>query len=228
MDVEVRGMEMKIVIDNRESKKRIAKAQSVFDSALIENDVSTIEVGDYLLYNNNNEVVAAIEYKTYNDFVSSMINGHLESQIQDMEEYTHPYLFVVGTYGQWRKRSPINVSKKSIEGFMVKVLCTYKTRLIQFDSETEALDAMIMLLNRSRKDKGDIRLPERHKTTGNPVLDMYLAVPGIGPSKADEYSKHLSFISFINVCKLADAKNIFKRAYGITVTESVIEYCKTL
>lgn len=221
---------MRIVIDNRESGKRIGHACDVFDGALIDNSVETIDVGDYLLYNDNDEVIGAIEYKTYGDFVSSILNGHLESQLVDMDNYTYPYLFVVGTYGAWKKatRNAIRLNKRSIEGFKVKVLCAHKTKLIQFDSESEALDAMTMILNRSKSLDGDIKLPERKKSTGDPQLDMYLSVPAIGKVKAQLYASKMSFYEFLTVCKSDDAKELFKNTYEIPVQKAVISYCRGL
>ena len=96
---------MKIIIDQRESQKRIDNAIEMFESKLVDSEIGVIEVGDYLLVNDEDQVIGAIEYKTYDDFVTSMLNGHLESQLKDMDKYNNPFLFVVGTYGMWRKRT---------------------------------------------------------------------------------------------------------------------------
>lgn len=221
---------MKVIIDQRESKKRISNVRDTLDSELIESEVATISVGDYLLINNDGGVIGAIEYKTYGDFVSSIINGHLESQLNDMDKYNSPYLFVVGSYGYWKKstRGNINISKKSIEGFKVKVLCSHKTKLIQFDSEKEAIEAMVMILNRDKNKQADFVMPERHKSTGNPQLDMYLSIPNVGRVKAQTYSNVLPFYMFLTICKQESARIVFKKVYNLTVPDALIEYCRGL
>lgn len=220
---------MKIIIDQRESQKRIDNAIEMFESKLVDAEVGVIEVGDYLLVNDEDQVIGAIEYKTYDDFVSSMLNGHLESQLNDMDKYNNPFLFVVGTYGIWRKKNPnMHVKKRAIDGFVVKCASAHKTRLVQLDSEPSALDSMVMLLTQSKKKDPQIIMPERHKTTGNPQLDAFLSLPHIGKARAVKYAEKISFYQFLTVCRDENAVSIFKKVYQLNINKQIIEYCKKL
>jgi len=220
---------MKVIIDLRESKKRVGKLCQMLDNQMIEWKIDTVDVGDYLLCNDDWQVLASIEYKSYGDFVSSMLNGHMESQLNDMEGYERPYLFIVGNWLSWKRNCRINVPKRSIDGFRTKILYTYKTKMINYDSESEALEGIIMLLMRSQKDSPQLVLPERHKHTGNPNFDMLLNIPGLGPKTVEKLiQQDMTLSYFIYTCNQNGGPKLIKEKYGVNVSKKTLEFCEVL
>ena len=82
---------MKIQIDNRE-QNRIKSATEYYKKQGLEVEVTELEIGDYLF---DNKVV--FEFKTINDFVSSIQNGKIFNQaINQAEKYDHHFVVIQG------------------------------------------------------------------------------------------------------------------------------------
>lgn len=67
---------MKIVVDDRElksMKELLKNAQDKYTNVVFE--VKRLYIGDFLLYNDNDEIIAAFERKTWNDLASSISDG---------------------------------------------------------------------------------------------------------------------------------------------------------
>jgi len=220
---------MKVIIDLRESKKRVGKLCQMLDNQMIEYKIDTVEVGDYLLCDDDWNVISAIEYKTVGDLVSSMINGHMESQLNDMEGFERGYLFIVGNWLDWKRKSHINVPKRSIDGFKTKILYTYKTKMIQYDCESEALEGILMLLARSKNDKPQMHLPERHKHTDNPNFDMLMNIPGLGPKSVEKLlQQDMTLSYFIYTCNQNGGPKMLQEKYGVKLNKKTLEFCEVL
>lgn len=220
----------KIVIDKREKEERkevITNFFSKMKDCVVTED--TIEVGDYLVYQDSN-LLFAIEWKTYSDFISSIQNGHLASQLDDMDQYPMGYLFITGNYVDWVKKSKklhIHISREQISGFLTSIAGRHNTRCVMYESEQEGVNGILKLISICNGKGLDVKLPERHKTTGNPNIDMFMALPGVGPKKAVSYSISMSFYEFLTKCKQDNCKEIFK-CMGVSVSQPIIDYCKKL
>ena len=91
---------MLLRIDNRENPARVKHVVSSFNETAISTEITQLDVCDYVGVDKD-KILFGIEYKTYDDFTSSIANGHLVSQLNDMEGMEHPFLFVVGSYAKW-------------------------------------------------------------------------------------------------------------------------------
>lgn len=223
---------IKVVIDKREKKDRRDFIEDRFSTF---KDVSTVEdtipVGDYLVMKDDG-VLFAIEWKTYSDLVSSIQNGHIQSQLDDMDNYDRPYLFVTGTYKQWiskAKRYGIHVSKPQIMGFITSVAGRHKTKLVQYDSEGEAVDGMIKLISIHSGDatQDTIKMPERVKRSGDIHADMMLCVPGLGAKKVKAIREaNITFSDLLDMCRKNNGSSI--KINGVSVSASTVDYLARL
>ena len=223
---------IQVVIDKREKDTRrefIKDRFSTFkDVAAVED---TIPVGDYLIKKDNG-IMFAVEWKTYSDLVSSIMNGHIQSQLDDMDKYDRPYLFVTGTYKQWiskSKRYDIHVSKEQIMGFITSVAGRHKTKLIMYDSEGEAVDGMIKLISIHSGDatQDTIKMPERVKRTGDIHTDMMLCVPGLGVKKVKGLrDAGITFSLLMDMCKTSGGTGI--KVNNVTINASTVDYIARL
>lgn len=69
---------VRLCIDNRESKKRIASASQFFENYDIK--IGSYPIGDYIFANK-----VCFEYKTANDIISSIIDGRVFRQVEKMK-----------------------------------------------------------------------------------------------------------------------------------------------
>ena len=82
-------MTITLLMDKRECQKRVAAIKSKLKATTIQTEDATLEVCDYIV-KNDDTILFGIEWKTYDDFISSMKNNHLTSQLVDMEGMEHP------------------------------------------------------------------------------------------------------------------------------------------
>lgn len=78
---------MKIVIDDREHK-RIEEAIQYYEEKGCTLEIQELPVGDFIFQNQ-----VCFEYKTFSDFISSIMDGRLFNQT--INQLTYPYHFVV-------------------------------------------------------------------------------------------------------------------------------------
>lgn len=211
---------IKLQCDIREDRDRVDTIHSLFKD-IVTIEQTQIAVGDYVFYNDENKVLFAVEWKTYEDYVSSIKNGHLQSQLNDMDAYEHSYLIVTGTFQSFIKKAKklgLFITKEQINGFKTSVAGRHKTKLIHYDTEKEGMLGLLKLLSIHKGDIGSEIIPERHKYTGNPNLDMFLSVRGIGTKTANELLKQYTFTQFVSECKKGNVK----------VSKSVKEYINKL
>lgn len=223
---------MKLVMDKREHETRRRKFQKFLSETPIGYEEGTLDVCDYVAYDGDT-ILFGIEYKSYSDLVSSIGNGHLKSQIIDMEGMENPYLFVVGNYHDYLSKPQYsNVSREMVIGFLTSINARYKTRVFCFETEMEAIRGIVHLFKiHSEPDKVHLqdKLPERKIRTGNPKRDMFLSLPGVGNDRCKKYMDKISFVQFITICKFdGTAKQTLKKDFGISVSDSLIEFCRQL
>lgn len=228
-------MALNLLIDKRECPKRVSSIKSKLKATSITTEDTTLDVCDYLM-RDGETILFGVEWKTYDDFISSMKNNHLTSQLIDMEGMEHSYLFIVGNFWNWKKtinyKTNINVTREQIAGYLTSIGARYKTRVIHYESTSEAIAGLIHLAKihtESGVEHTQVKLPERVTRSGNPNVDMYLALPGVGLAKCKTYSQRLKFSDFVNTCKYdSEARKTFNNKYSISVPQKLIDYCREL
>lgn len=230
-------MEYTLVIDTREKKPFVDKFTKVLDINKISWRRGTLSVGDFVLMDNEDNVICMIEHKSYGDFVQSIVNGHLESQLTDMDKSdVLQYVFIDGTHSNWI-RSPSSKYCKTtvnvINGFKIASQRNHKASIVQFDTTAQLLKGVVLLINQLSKStvKKD-KLPERTVSTGNPTIDLLLSIDGIGIKTAERiYEKGITFGYIYAVCHRLEpdvARDMIKATYGITVPIKSIEWIKRI
>jgi len=184
-----------LFIDKREDDRLVKKIQKAAAERGYGTTVKVLPVGDYMW----ESMGIVIEHKTIPDFISSVRDGRLETQLLDMEQYPKPYLFVDGIF----KTAYADPSaRKWLRGWTVKhtvgSLCSILGRYNnikgwQFETEPQFIDAIFTI--KEKTDKGvkiEGILPARHSKTLNyidPNFALYMTLPGIGDKKAKNYQK---------------------------------------
>jgi ERCC4-type nuclease len=163
-----------IIIDTRE-KPSLITANLVEQKANIKSE--KLEVGDYLIGN------TAIERKTFSDFVGSMLNKRLITQLDDLKKYPKHFLILEGFDYNYEK---FNVHKNAIKGMLLSVATDFKVPIIFTEDEADTASFLILTAKKYEKPKVEfgIRQSRTLKSLDEQKQFILEGFPGIGPTTA--------------------------------------------
>lgn len=195
---------IKIIIDYREKNSLVA---SYLIKKNFEIEFRELKIGDYLVKD------TIIERKTIPDFVSSMINGRLLKQLEELKQFENKLLIIEGLSKQ-EIYSDENqkVNANAIRGFLLSIALKHKIPLI-FTKDSEDTAKFMDVL--SKKKSKEIKLNAGKKTLDKKEQLQFIieGFPGIGPKKSKELLKKFSTIQNIINAPLEDLEKILgKRA----------------
>ncbi len=167
----------KIIIDYREKNSLVI---SELKRLGFELDIKELKVADYLVKG------VAIERKTVSDFVSSMINKRLLSQLEELQQYENKLLIIEGIDEQelYANNEEINgVHPNAIRGFLLSILLKYKVPIL-FTKDSEDTAKFISIL--AKKEAKDMSLNVTKKSLDKKERLQFIieGFPGIGPKTA--------------------------------------------
>lgn len=228
---------MKVTIDSAEPKKRRDVADEFFSTcpSVTSVTIGKLPVGDYLFTTEDGAPLVAFEYKMFADLVNSFNNGHLESQIIDMDQYEYPFLLVCGTYSQWCKRSYRSSFTLSELTHIRSECALHHTRLIEADTVPQSMKLMFSIARKVNALKGAIscpseqfKLPERKTRTGSAETDLWLYLRGVGRKTYDSLEGKLTFREMISYLDREDPRKDIFNEKGVVVPRATIKYLKEL
>jgi len=165
-----------IIIDTREKQSLIA-ANLLDKKASIQ--FEKLEIGDYLIED------TIIERKTFQDFVSSMINKRLLNQIQEIKKYPKHFLIIEGFYYDYDK---FNIHENAIKGMLLSIATDFQIPIIYTENEEDTANFLILLAKRyeNPKPQNAIRQTKTLKTKEEQKQFILEGFPGIGPAAAQQ------------------------------------------
>lgn len=195
---------IKIIIDYREKNSLVA-SYLVKENFNIE--FRELKIGDYLVKD------TIIERKTISDFVSSMINGRLLKQLEELKQFENKLLIVEGLskqeiYAEDNQR----VNANAIRGFLLSIVLKHKIPMIFTKDSEDSAKFMAVL---SRKKSKEIKLNAGKKTLDKKEQLQFIieSFPGVGPKKSKELLKKFGSIQKIINASIEEIKKILgKRA----------------
>ena len=194
----------KIIIDYREKNSLVA---SYLIKENFDVEFKELKIGDYIVKD------TILERKPISDFISSIINGRLLRQIEELKQFENKLLIIEGISKQevYSDESK-GINANAIRGFLLSVVLKHKIPLIFTKDQEDSAKFMKVL---SRKKSKDIRLNAGKKTLDKKEQMQFIieSFPGIGPKKSKELLEKFSTIQNIINAPLEDLKKILgKRA----------------
>ncbi len=170
-----------IIVDSRESKSNVPNLLKSMGIGII---FKFLEVGDYII---NPET--AVERKSVNDFISSLFDGRLFHQIEQLSSsYINAFLIIEGNYDEieFYVRNP-----KVVQCAIASLLINYKIKLVNSPSEDETALFLSCLSNvsPSKKDGYFIKHAKKKDFFGQQIY-LISSLPGIGYKTAVSLLKH--------------------------------------
>jgi len=181
-----------IIVDTREKQSLIysnlanKKANIKFEK---------LDIGDYLI---EGEKTIAIERKTFNDFISSMINKRLQSQLIELKKYQKHFLIVEGFYYNY-KNEKIQIHENAIRGMFLSIVLDFQVPIIFTENEEDTANFLILLAKKQTKTKSEIGLRQTKSEMTNQEQKQFIleGFPGIGPTIAKKMLNEFSSLNEI-------------------------------
>jgi len=185
-------LDLLIYADYREKGSKVVKALLDAGANI---RLQMLDTGDFVVSNNT-----VIEYKRADDFVASIIDGRLISQLRELRTATKPLIIVEGEdlYSQR------NIHPNAIRGMLASITAGFGIPLLQTKNPQETAGMLLALAKREQDQQQGSYSPHAAKRIST-LKDMqeYLvsSLPGIGLSTAKNLLTH-----FGSVRKLFDAE----------------------
>ncbi len=178
----------KIIVDYREKNSLVI---SELINLGIEIEFRQLKVADYIVKD------VAIERKTINDFVSSMINKRLFNQIQELQQYKNKLLLVEGIDEQeLYSDDESGVNGNAIRGFLLSILLKYNIPII-FTKNYEDSAKFISILSKKQTKEMALKAKKRILNKKEQLQFIIESFPGIGPVTAQKLLKKFKTIQNI-------------------------------
>lgn len=202
----------RVIMDYRE------KNSLVYPSLVnlgISAEIRELRVADYLV----NDV--AIERKTVSDFISSMINRRLLTQLESMKQYKNRILMIEGIdeqelYSEARHLEG-GMHPNSVRGFLISISLKYRTPIL-FTKDAEDTAKFISVLAKRKPRELSLNVSRKSLNKKERMQFVLESFPGIGPKSARKLlEKFKSLRHVLNASKSELEEVIGKKAeiFGI-------------
>ena len=139
--------------------------------------LSKLDVGDFML---SSRVV--LEFKKIADFVDSIVDGRLMSQLKNLKKYEKPLLIVEGTHDIYSQR---NLHPNAIRGMISTITIDYGIPIIYTKNPLETAAYMAVIAKREqieKKNKAFSLHPSKPQSFKQAQEYIIGSLPGVGPT----------------------------------------------
>jgi len=140
--------------------------------------IKPLKIADYLIGK------TAIERKTIQDFISSMLNKRLIQQLKQMQKYSQKLLILEGDLDLINNTTKLN--SNAIRGFIISIISNHQIPIIQTQDYEDTANYLITLAKQQLKPNITstlhAKIPKTIKEQKQYILESF---PNIGPKKAE-------------------------------------------
>ena len=187
-----------ITVDYREKGSLVMKALLKEGARL---DLKQLTMGDYRI---GEDIVA--EYKNVKDFVDSIVDGRLLSQLSELRTAYKPVVIIEGQEDLYAQR---RVSPAAIRGMLATIILSYHIPVLRTMTPADTAGVLMAMAKRTQS-------PEKHyhAHTNKPWTlreqQEYLvsALPGIGPKLARPLLERFGSVKGVMQASLAELQEI--------------------
>jgi len=178
---------VKIYADYREKGSNVLK--ELLDK--VELSLEKLPIGDFILSKR-----VAVEYKNIPDFVDSIIDGRLLSQLKELKKYERPIIIVEGTEDIYSIRK---IHPNSIRGMIATITVSYGIPIIQTRNAKDTAEYLISIAKREQTDeKNELQHHYKKPESIKEQQEYFIsALPNIGMGGAVPLLKHFKSVKNI-------------------------------
>lgn len=199
---------MKAIVDLHEKNSLVA-------AELIDLGVNVefqhLKVADYIVGD------VAVERKTIQDFISSMLNKRLLWQLEELKQYVKRLLIIEGTeeqelYNDEPKGINGGVNSNAIRGMLLHTILETNCPIIFSKNYKDTARFLFLIAKRIEKGKQEISLYAKKKSLNKEEQKQFVleAFPGIGPATAKKLLEKFKNINSIINASEEELKEILK------------------
>lgn len=182
---------MKIIIDQRERNSQVISELISLNADI---EVKHLSLADYII---NDEI--AIERKTVNDFVGSMINKRMLNQLSDLKKnYAKPLLLLEGIAEDdiYKPSQHQNINENAIRGMILSISLDFGIPIIFTKDSRDTAKYLDLLAKRQDKPEKETSLVAKRKVFSLAEQQQIIieGFPGVGPNLAKNVLKHFGSI----------------------------------
>jgi len=177
---------MKVIVDYREKASGIIDLLSCED---IQVEVRKVPYGDYVI----NDAIT-MERKTAKDFLISLIEGRLFTQVSNLKRHCiHPLVLVEGN----PFKTGLEFDEAAIKGALISIQAIWYIPIIYSRTEEETKDIILMIGKQEETcmDVVPLRGGYRPKRLKSRQLFILQGLPKIGPTVAKRLLEHFRSVS---------------------------------
>jgi len=197
-EVQAQNTKVRIIADYREKGSNVLK--ELLDNVNL--SLEKLAIGDYLLSSK-----VAVEFKTIPDFVDSIIDGRLLSQLKELKKYERPLLIIEGTDDIYSVRK---IHPNSIRGMIATITVSYGIPIIQTRNAKDTAEYLISIAKREQsEEKNEIQHHYKKPETIKEQQEYFVsALPNIGMGGARPLLKHFKNVKNIVNASEEDLKKV--------------------
>ncbi len=210
-----------IYVDNREKGNDIPKRLIDLGADV---KLKTLESADYIVSSRT-----GIEYKTVEDFITSLVDGRILPQILNLvKNFERPLLIVEGKDNIYGVR---NIHPNAIRGLIASITVDFRVPIVYTTDQNDTAETILTIAKREQElQKKDVPLHLSKKPLTEKEQKEYLisSLPKVGPNLAKELlkkfgsvkkvinanEKELESIDKIGKIKAKKIKNIIDKNYN--------------
>lgn len=165
----------KIIIDYREKGSPVMKSLRNLSADI---ELQQLSIGDYVV-----GPQACIEYKRYDDFLGSIIDGRLIAQLHQLQKYAKPVLLIEKSSDNQLSR---RVDQAAIHGMLATISLSYRIPILQSSSPFESAQLLLALAKREQQESSSSFSFHQAKPFSDRELLEYVvsSLPGVGGTLA--------------------------------------------
>jgi len=194
---------IKIVIDTRELRSSVAKKLFELGAEVV---TEPLEVADFILSDH-----VAIERKTTDDFIQSIIDGRLFEQMEHLKKcFEKPVVIVEGDEDIYSIRQ---IHPNAIRAAISAIAVDFRVPIIYTQSEEDTALFLYTIAKREQiENKKEVNIRGEKKPLTDKFLQEYLVagLPGIGVGIARNLLKHFKTVQKVFTATEDDLKKVEK------------------
>jgi len=190
----------KIFVDHREKNSAIVK-HLLNKSAKI--SVEALDAADYIVSSD-----CGIEYKTMKDFIDSIIDQRLITQMRNLSSrYSKPVLIIEGDEDLYSQR---NIHQNAVRGMIASILTGFRVPVFQTKNPLDTAEMIYALARREQDEKETDFVLEKGKllVSDNEQEIIIASIPDVGPVLAKKLLQKFKTIKKIMTSSAEELKQI--------------------
>lgn len=153
--------------------------------------VCNLIIGDFIIKNENDEILFVIERKSIKDLCASILDGRHNEQksrlIESVQDPSKIVYIIEGSKNEMNASKYGNLTKKSINSSILNLIFKHQYRVIFTESKQDTVDNLLMLYTKIKESKLELTesksvvkiIKKSDKINDNIFINMLSIIPGI-------------------------------------------------